>query len=81
MGTVSFSFRPKCIRAILFNHFAMRWFEYEFALHLLNKIQIADRDGFRPTSNTLRWSDPTLAFSSELRLRNGESVRRKVMSC
>ena len=31
-----------------FNHFAMHRFESEFALHLLNKIQIADCDRFRP---------------------------------
>jgi hypothetical protein len=47
----------------------------------LNKIQIADRDGFRPASNTLRWSDPALAFSSEPRVKIGESIRGQVMSC
>ena len=31
-----------------FNHFAMRRFESEFALHLLNKIQTAECDRFRP---------------------------------
>jgi len=59
----------------------MRRFESEFALHLLNKIQIADRDGFRPASNTLRWSDPALAFSSKPRVKIGESIRGQVMSC
>ena len=59
----------------------MRRFESEFALHLLNKIQIADRDDFRPVSNTLRGSDLTLAFSSKPRLRSDESIRGQVMSC
>src|SRR5713226_9708964 len=57
----------------------MRRFESEFALHLLNKIQIADRDGFRPASNTLHWSDPALAFSSKPRIRSDESIRGKVI--
>ena len=38
----------------LFNHFAMRRFESEFALHLLNKIRIADCDRFRPLTFSCR---------------------------
>jgi diketogulonate reductase-like aldo/keto reductase len=51
----------------------------KLAFDRLGESQTTNRDCPRPASNSLRWSDPTLAFFSKPRLRSDESIRGKVI--